>query len=143
MPKILRSALVNHSRQQMFDLVYEVDKYSEFLPWCACGQILSEDADSVAAKIDIDYKNLKQSFSTKNSIKRHDSINMELVEGPFKFLHGKWNFIKLGENQTKVELSIDFEFKGFLLSKLAGPVFEQIAGSMVDAFVKRATQVYD
>ncbi len=142
MRKVYRSALVSYSQQQMFDLVYAVDKYEEFLPWCAGGSFISEDDCMSDAKVEVDYKGFAQSFSTRNTICRHESISMALLDGPFKYLTGLWNFISLDDNSTKIELSMEFEFKGLLLGKLAGPIFEQIAGSMVDAFVKRADEIY-
>jgi len=126
----------------MFDLVHDVEKYSEFLPWCAAAEILSEFEDSVEARIDIAFKNLEQSFSTRNSIRRYDRIDMQLVDGPFKHLRGTWSFTGLSEKQSKVEFFMDFEFKSVLLGKLAGSTFEKIAGNMVDAFAKRAADIY-
>lgn len=142
MRTVYRSALVHFSQQQMFDLVYAVDKYHEFLPWCAAGSFIRQEDSMTDAKVDIDYKGFAQSFSTRNLICRHQSISMTLLDGPFKHLIGDWNFSRLDDCSTKVELSMEFEFKGFLLGKLAGPIFEKIVANMVDAFVKRADDIY-
>jgi ribosome-associated toxin RatA of RatAB toxin-antitoxin module len=140
---ITRSALVRHSQEQMFRLVFDVPKYHEFLPWCSGGRFLREEAkDCMVAELDIDYKGFRQSFATRNQFVEFSSIHLMLEEGPFRHLDGKWLFTALEDGASKVELTLDFAFDGMIMRTLLTPVFEHIGATMVDAFVARASDVY-
>ena len=141
MASIAKSVLVRHSAQRMFALVADIESYPDFLPWCGGARILSRDGNDVTAAIDIRFHGIGQSFTTLNRQFPHDRIDVELVEGPFSQLEGGWNFTPLGDDACKVELTLDYHFNNFLLGKLVGPVFHQIATTMVDSFVKRADAV--
>lgn len=142
MPSINKHALVPYSVSQMYDLVSKIEIYPEFLPWCSRTQVLERDADQVRASIDIAYSGLNKTFTTQNRLQQNKMIEMRLVEGPFRHLEGYWRFDALNENACKVSLDLEFEFSSKLVGMAMGPVFTQIANSMVDAFCKRAVEIY-
>jgi ribosome-associated toxin RatA of RatAB toxin-antitoxin module len=142
MPTIHKSALVPYSAAQMFVLVNDIDTYAEFLPWCRSSTVLSRGEDEVRATIEIAHGSLRKSFTTRNRLQMNKMIEMRLEEGPFRHLEGFWRFDVLGEQACKVSLDLDFEFSNKLVGLAMGPVFSQIANSLVDAFSKRAVQVY-
>jgi ribosome-associated toxin RatA of RatAB toxin-antitoxin module len=142
MPNIHKSALVPYSTAQMFALVDDIDSYAQFLPWCRASQVLSRSEDEVRATLEIAHGSLRKSFTTCNRTQRDKMIEMRLEEGPFRHLEGFWRFDVLGEQASKVSLDLDFEFSSKLVGLAMGPVFSQIANSLVDAFTKRAVQVY-
>ena len=142
MTTINKSALVAYSAAQMYALVNDINAYSDFLPWCRSTQILSQDADEVRATIEIAHGSLNKAFTTCNRLQHNKMIEMRLEEGPFKRLEGFWRFDILGEQACKVSLDLEFDFKNRLVGMAMGPIFSQIANSMVDAFSKRAVDVY-
>ena len=138
-----KTILVQYSANQMFKLVDDIETYPEFLPWCANAVILERTNADVKARLDINFHGVKQSFSTQNNTElRPELMEMKLVSGPFKHLYGKWEFIKLAENACKVNFSITYTFSNPLLAKMIGPVFKKITASLVDAFVKRADDLF-
>jgi ribosome-associated toxin RatA of RatAB toxin-antitoxin module len=147
MAYVEKSMLVGYPAEKMFDLVNEVDRYPEFLPWCGGAEIMQESDQVVHAALKINYKGIKQGFSTRNRIDRPvdnkaGSITMSLVDGPFRTLDGRWRFNPLGGSACKIEFRLSYEFSSKLLEKVFGPVFNHIANSFVDAFVKRAESIY-
>ncbi len=142
MPVVQKSALVSYSADQMFDLVNDVDRYQQFLPWCRDSKVLSSDGELVRAKVEIVHGALHKSFTTKNRIQQGKVIEMRLEDGPFKQLEGFWRFQTLSETACKVSLDLQYEFSSRLIGIAIGPVFSQIANSMVDAFTQRAHDVY-
>lgn len=142
MPTISKSALVPFSAAQMFALVDEVPEYPKFLPWCGGAEELSRDVDSVRASVTIAHSGINKSFTTLNRLQQDKMIEMQLVDGPFKHLHGFWRFEALSETACKVSLDLEYEFSSKLLGLAVGPVFNQIANSLVDAFVTRAEHLY-
>ena len=142
MPVVEKSALVPYSDQQMFELVKDVAHYSDFLPWCSDSELLSDDGHTVCGRIEVSRLGIRQSFSTCNRYEAPRRMEIELVEGPFKSLHGHWEFIALKENACKVMLHLEFEFSGHLINAAFGKVFQQIANTLVDSFCKRAREVY-
>lgn len=141
MTVINRSALVPYSANQMFQLIDDIEQYAEFLPWCRSTQILSRDNNEVTASIEIAKAGINKTFTTKN-INSENQIEMNLVDGPFKSLHGYWRFSELDENACKVSFNIEFHFSNKLLGMTLGPIFSQICNSLVNAFVSRAGKVY-
>lgn len=142
MKKIHKTALVPYQAGQMYALVDDINAYADFLPWCSKSTILKRESDSVDASLEINYGKLQKSFATRNFNHPHESIEMTLLDGPFKHLHGKWLFTSLGQDGTKIELILEFEFANRLLDMTVGPVFSHIANSLVDAFTQRAQDVY-
>jgi ribosome-associated toxin RatA of RatAB toxin-antitoxin module len=142
MAEIEKSVLVGYSATQMFNLVDTVENYPDFLPWCSGASMELQDDDSAHATVNINYHHIKHSFTTKNTRCPPELIEMELVEGPFEHLDGRWHFIPLSENACKIEFRLHYTFSHRLLEKLVGPVFYMIANSFVDAFVERAEAIY-
>lgn len=126
----------------MYALVDDIAAYANFLPWCSKSIVLKRDTNSVEASLEISYSKLNKAFTTRNVNSPHAAIEMQLIDGPFKHLHGKWLFTPLGQDGTKVELQLEFEFASKMMDLTVGPVFSHIANSLVDAFTKRAKEVY-
>ena len=139
---VKRSALVNHSAQQMYELVNDVARYQEFLPWCGGSRIVSEHESGYIASITISFKGINKSFSTRNDVVANERTDMVLVDGPFSELAGNWQFVPLGEDSSKIALELKFGFSNRVVGAVVGPIFNSIADSMVDSFCKRADQVY-
>ena len=142
MPRIQRSALVPYSSDEMFKLVTDVPQYGAFLPWCGGARILQREGDEVTAQVDIAYKSVKQTFTTENVYDEGKQITMRLKDGPFSNLNGVWKFIALDENACKIIFDLEFGFSNRLAGAVIGPVFSFIANGMVDAFHKRAIEIY-
>jgi ribosome-associated toxin RatA of RatAB toxin-antitoxin module len=145
MKNVRKSVLIWYSAEEMFSLVTDVARYPEFLPWCDRACVLSADERGMNAEIGIAFGGIRQIFRTRNEHVPGREVRITLVEGPFSHLEGDWTFIPLGGPQQracKVELNMQYGFENAALAALVGPVFDKIAGSLVDAFVKRAEQVY-
>ncbi len=140
--KVSRSALVEFSAAEMFALVDDIERYPEFLPWCSSTTVTLRTAETTRAAIHISFRGLRQSFSTENRKEAPERMVMKLVEGPFRVLDGEWRFTALGEGACRIDFSLHYEFSSVLFEKIAGPVFGHIAGTMVDAFLKRAGQLH-
>jgi ribosome-associated toxin RatA of RatAB toxin-antitoxin module len=142
MAVVHKSVLLPYSAEQMFALVDKIEDYPKFLPWCGGADVRTREGNKVVAMLTINYHGVKQSFSTENTNTPPTSINMVLIEGPFKQLHGTWNFKPLREDACKIEFELHYEFSSRVLEQLIGPVFNFIANSFVDSFCKRAEVVY-
>lgn len=142
MAVVHKSVLLPFSADQMFALVNGIEDYPKFLPWCGGAQVQERDGNKVVATLAINYHGVKQTFTTVNLNTPPTSINMQLLEGPFKHLDGTWTFKPLRADACKVEFDLHYEFSSKLLEKLIGPVFNGIANSFVDSFCKRAEAVY-
>ncbi|MDA9319649.1 type II toxin-antitoxin system RatA family toxin [Candidatus Thioglobus sp.] len=142
MHRISKSAIVPYTPQQMFELVNNIDDYSQFLNWCDSSSILNQSDDQITASVEINKGGIKQTFSTLNTLTPYQSIAMELVEGPFDELSGEWRFEPLGENAAKIHLDLQFKFKSMLIDMALSPVFKNIANSQLDSFVARAKYIY-
>ncbi len=143
MPVISKNALVFYTVSEMFQLVDDIEHYAEFLPWCRSTKVISRNDEEVKASIEIAKGSLNKSFTTLNRIQKDKMIEMRLLEGPFKHLEGFWRFDPLKDNKaSKISLDLSFEFESKLIALAVGPVFNQIGNSMVDAFCKRAVEVY-
>ncbi|MGV8892393.1 MAG: type II toxin-antitoxin system RatA family toxin [Burkholderiaceae bacterium] len=142
MAVVHKSVIVGYSAEQMFALVDKVEDYPRFLPWCGGSEVRDRTSDGLVATIAIHYHGLKQSFSTENTNIRPTSIQMRLLEGPFRRLQGSWVFKPLREDACKIEFDLEYEFSSRILDKLIGPVFSMIANSFVESFCKRAEVAY-
>jgi ribosome-associated toxin RatA of RatAB toxin-antitoxin module len=143
MSHINRSALVHYSPAEMYQLVNDVAEYPKFLPWCRSSEVKSESPTEMVASVEIAKGVLNKTFTTSNKLSKDARIDLELVDGPFKRLSGHWQFDALKtENACKVNLDLEFEFDSAMMSIAAKPIFTQIANSLVDAFCKRAVDVY-
>lgn len=141
MPVIERSALVSYTSKQMYDLVDDIESYPEFLPWCHNAVVHQREDDVVEASIGIESMGIQKSFTTRNALKPHSEILLNLVEGPFEKLEGLWTFKSLGDEGCKVSLHVEYEHRGGWAYIAFGAVFSHIAGQLVDAFVERANAV--
>lgn len=126
----------------MFELVNNIDDYSQFLNWCDSSSILNQSEDQITASVEINKGAIKQTFSTLNTLTPYESISMELIDGPFDELTGEWRFEPLGENAAKIHLDLQFKFKSMLIDMALSPVFKNIANSQLDSFVARAKYIY-
>ena len=142
MAVVEKSILIAHSAQQMFDLVEDIESYPQFLPWCSGTRIDFRDERRTVATLHINFHSVKAHFTTENAKENPAWMTMKLVDGPFRRLEGIWRFKPLTENACKVEFQLSYEFSNRLFEKIIGPVFSQIANTFVEAFVKRAQQVY-
>ncbi|SME99530.1 type II toxin-antitoxin system RatA family toxin [Pseudogulbenkiania subflava] len=137
-----KNVLVPHTVEQMFALVDDVEHYPRFLPWCGKAEVHERVGNQLVASLHIDYLRIRQHFTTRNVNVDGETISMELVEGPFEHLQGRWHFHPLGEIGCKIEFRLTYRFSSHLLEKLIGPVFGHISGSLVDAFIKEADRIY-
>lgn len=142
MHKVNRSALLGYSARQMYDIVVDIRRYPEFLNWCSATRIIEESDAEVVASIEINFKGLHRSFTTRNYMDHGEAVRIELVDGPFRTLNGIWKFIELDAGSCKIELDLEFDFSSVLVARLVGPVFSQIANRQLDAFQRRARQLY-
>lgn len=145
MKTVTKSVLIWYSPSEMYRLVTDVDQYPKFLPWCDRARVLSSDATGMLAEISISLAGIRQTFTTRNQHIPDRQVTIKLVNGPFSRLDGQWNFVPVGggtERACRVELTLHYGFNSVTLGKLVGPVFDKIADSMVEAFVRRAKQVY-
>jgi ribosome-associated toxin RatA of RatAB toxin-antitoxin module len=142
MHSVERSVLVHHSASQMFDLVADVEKYPQFMPWCGGATVSSRDDCGMQASITISLAGLKQTFTTRNTHHYPECIELELVDGPFSVLTGKWQFIALSEDACKILFTLNYSFSSRTLEALVGPIFNRIATSFIDSFTQRAQVCY-
>ncbi len=142
MREVRRSALVPYSAGQMFALVADVERYPEFLPWCTAARVLEREGDSVLASLSLSRGRAEASFTTRNTQVPGRSLEMRLVDGPFSRLEGRWDFSDIGQAGSRVELGLRFEVSATLAGILLGPAFEGACNQLVDAFGRRARQVY-
>ena len=142
MKRLQHSVLVPYAASEMYELVDRFERYPEFLPWCAGAAVVPASDGAKRARLEIDYHGVRAHFTTSNVNVAHESIVITLVDGPFRHLHGEWRFRALAEAASKVELELAYEFSSGLLERAVGPVFDHIASTFVDAFVRRATTVY-
>ena len=142
MALVEKSVLIARTPHEMFLLVDRVEDYPQFLPWCG-GTELHQRTDVVtAATLRVNYRGITTQFSTENTKDVPRWMDIRLTSGPFSRMDGGWRFIPLGEAACKVEFRLNYEFSSQLLEKALGPVFNQIADTFVDSFVKRAQKVY-
>ncbi|MDO9004378.1 MAG: type II toxin-antitoxin system RatA family toxin [Aquabacterium sp.] len=157
MKQVNKSVLLWYSPREMYALVTAVEDYAQFLPWCERAEVLQQHDDGVTARLHIAFAGIKQAFTTRNTNIESSEVHMRLVDGPFSKLEGTWKFTPLqkpgspapapGESlpeptACKVEFSLSYDFSSRPLALVISPVFDRIANTFVDAFVKRAEQVY-
>ncbi|QYN44975.1 type II toxin-antitoxin system RatA family toxin [Gilliamella sp. ESL0441] len=142
MAHIFHEVIEPYSIEQMFALVNDIERYPEFVPDCIATGIIRKQDNVVAAFIEVEKFGFKKSFTTLNQINEPHSIDLTLLEGPFKHLSGKWQFTSLNDTECKISFSLDFEFQNKLLDMTMTPVFKEVMTNMVEAFSKRARQIY-
>lgn len=142
MTTIHRHALTPFSAQQMFALVDDIEAYPDFLPWCRSSAIISRTEDVVEATLELAKGSVHKTFTTQNRLMPGKMIEMKLIEGPFHHLEGFWQFQTLREDACKFSLDLDFEFSSKMVGMVMGPVFNQVANTLVDSFCQRANAIY-
>jgi ribosome-associated toxin RatA of RatAB toxin-antitoxin module len=126
----------------MYSLADDIDLYWEFLPWCENSEVLERTATEVVARIDVSFKGLNTSFTTRNHLVSGQEISMRLVEGPFQELAGEWRFAALDDSVCRVSLDVQFSLVGHLADRVIAPVFKQICTSLIQSFADRAKTLY-
>ncbi len=139
---IHRSALLPYPAQALFDLVNDVASYPVFLPWCSASEILEVSEVQMRARLTVAKGGLSQRFVTCNNLVPGEAILLNLEEGPFTQLQGRWEFKALGDRACKISLDLTFDYAGPLVRATLGPLFNQAANTLVDAFCQRAKQLY-
>ena len=125
----------------LFDLINQIDKYSQFLPWCSNSRILSDIDDVMIGEISVSKKFINWKFSTKNKYIRNKKISFTLVEGPFSHLEGYWNFLEINDYTTLVELFLEYKFSNRMIEISLKPVFLSIMSSILDSFISEAFKI--
>ena len=142
MPTHSEKRKVPHTRRQMFDLVADVEKYPEFLPWCLSLRINEREDDDIIAEMVIGYKMFREKFRSKVELIGKNQINVTYEDGPFKFLKNNWLFHEEEDGTCVIDFFIEFEFKSKFLENMIGAVFTDAVKIMVQAFEKRAALIY-
>jgi ribosome-associated toxin RatA of RatAB toxin-antitoxin module len=137
-----RQAIVPYSAGRMFALVEDIESYPLFLPWCSRTEVVERTADRAVATIHVDFRGVRQTFTTANRMQPGERIRMTLVRGPFKVLTGEWRFKALSASGCRVELTLAYQLASPLLARVVGPVFDHIANTFVDAFARRADALH-
>ena len=142
MREVRRTALVPYSAKEMFELVDNVEAYPEFLPWCNDATVQSRDDQTVLATLELHKGGVSKHFTTRNTLKPFEAIDMALVDGPFRHLDGGWRFRDIADDGCEVSLELEFEFDSRVVDLMFGRFFEDILSALVDAFTRRAAAVY-
>ena len=144
MKHVKKSVLLWYSPHEMYSLVTGVEAYPSFLPWCNSAQVLARHDDGVTARLGLAYMGVRHTFTTRNQQVADSSVLIQLVDGPFSLLEGSWLFRTLGgqEQACKIEFDLRYAFASPALETVVSPVFDRVANTFVDSFVKRAEAVY-
>ena len=142
MRKVNRSALVPYSAAQMYELIKDVEKYPQFLPWCNDAEVHIDQEDFIEASLELHRGRISKRFRTRNALRPGESLGIELVGGPFRHMSGGWTFQQLGDAGCKVALVLEFEFENKATDVIFGRFFESICSSLVDSFTRRAAEMY-
>lgn len=141
MPKRKADMVVSFTPQQMYDLVVDMDRYPEFLPWCAKARKYDVEEMSFKSEITFSFKSLRETFHTVDKVEPGRKITISHLDGPFRYLESQWLFVPVFGG-TKIDFFIDFNFKNPVLNLTLGPLFAEASRRMVEAFKKRAESVY-
>jgi len=142
MPGIHEIRQLPYSDEQMFDLVADVGRYGEFLPWVIATRVRSDDETQMVADMLVGFKSLREKFTSRVEKRRPDEIRVHYVDGPLRDLDNRWLFRPFGADSCEIEFSVDFTFRNPLFEKLAGQYFDRAFRKMVSAFEDRAAQLY-
>ena len=140
MHKVKKNAIVFHPKEKMFRLVDLIENYPKFLPWCGSTKIIERNDNKTIASIEIYFKGIKQTFTTENTKIINEKMIIKLINGPFKKLSGEWIFKELDKDSCQIELKLEYEFSNIILEKLISPVFNMIANTFIDEFIKEANK---
>ena len=142
MTVIQRSALLPHPAEAMFELVTDIEAYPRYMDGCVGAEILRRGEAMVEARLDLSRGGISHSFATRNTMRPHDRIELELLEGPFDRFTGLWQFQRLDAGACKVSLDLEFTLRSKVLGAAAARLFESVTVNLVDALGKRADQLY-
>lgn len=142
MPKHTETRHLPYTSEQMFDLVADVPRYGEFLPWVAAVRVRSDSETEMVADLVVGFKSLSERFTSKVTKQRPGRIHVEYIDGPLAYLHNEWGFRPDGQGGTHVDFMVDFAFKSRIFEMLAGQVFDKALRRMIGAFETRAAQLY-
>ena len=140
--ELRKSVLVPHAAGAMFDLIEAAEHYPEFLPWCARATIVRRDDGIVVADIDVNVHGVRFGFRTRNPKRRPEWMAIEMERGPFRHFHGEWHLTPLAAHGCRIDFDLRYDVDRTLLGKIAGPVFDRVANTLVDAYVARADQLH-
>jgi len=138
MKNIHKEEDINIDIETIFYLINDIKSYPNYLPWCTKSEVTEESSNTIIGKIFISKSFINWNFSTKNIIKKNESISLELVDGPFESLTGKWLFSSINEFNTKVSLDINYKFKSSIIELSIEPIFSSIMNSILKSFVQEA-----
>ena len=138
MPRHSETRNLPYSPEQLFDLVADVKRYQEFLPWVAATRIRSDSETAMIADLVVGFRALKETFTSRVHKRRPHEIEIDYVEGPLKYLHNSWKFVPDGKGGTEVHFCVDFAFKSRIFESLAGQMFDRALRRMIGAFEERA-----
>lgn len=142
MPGIRETRRLPYSATQMFDLVADVSRYPEFLPWIAATRVRSDSESEMIADMLVAFKALREKFTSRVEKRRPEEIRVHYVDGPLQDLDNVWCFRPLATGGCEVDFSVDFTFRNALFEKLAGQFFDRAFRKMVAAFEARAAELY-
>ncbi len=142
MPKHTETRYLPYTPEQMFDLVADVGRYGEFLPWVSAIRVRSNTDTEMVADMIVGFKGLRESFTSKVAKERPGHIRVDYLDGPLKYLNNDWTFRPDGKGGTQVDFCVDFQFKNRVFEMLAGQVFDRALRKMIGAFEDRAAQLY-
>ncbi|MBP0445732.1 type II toxin-antitoxin system RatA family toxin [Roseomonas sp. SSH11] len=141
MPTHAEKRRLPYTPEQMFDLVADVRRYPEFLPWCVGARVISQNENELIADLTIGFKMFRETFRSRVTLERPDHVHVEYLTGPFRYLNNHWRFHPM-PGGTEVDFFVDFEFKSRLLQAVIGTVFNEAVRLMVRAFERRAMVLY-
>lgn len=142
MPTHAEKRVLPYPREQLFDLVIDVEKYPEFLPWCLGCRVRKREEQLVVADMIIGFKMFRESFTSRVSHQRPMRIDVTYTDGPFKYLNNHWIFNELDDGTTEIDFYVDFEFRSRILQAAIGAVFNEAVKKMIAAFESRANDLH-
>lgn len=142
MPTHAEKRVLPYSPEQLFDLVADVERYPDFLPWCVGARIRAREGDAIHADLVIGFKLFRERFTSKVTLNRPDRIDVAYAEGPFRYLNNHWLFAPTPDGGCEIDFYVDFEFRSRLLQRMIGALFNEAVRRMVAAFEARAEALY-
>jgi coenzyme Q-binding protein COQ10 len=141
MPTHAEKKILRYTPEQLFDMVADVRRYPEFLPWCVGARVISRKDDELIADLTIGFKMFRETFRSSVTLERPHHVHVRYLTGPFRYLNNHWRFHAHPQG-TEVDFFVDFEFKSRLLQAVIGTVFNEAVRLMVRSFERRAMQLY-
>ena len=139
---VRKTVLVGHSAERMFDLIEACEHYPDFLPWCSGATVVARDETTVVADISVNYHGVRFDFRTRNPKRRPTAMTIHLEHGPFRHFDGVWDLTPLAADGCRIDFALRYDFDSTAMARIARPVFDRIANTLVDRFVARADQVH-